>query len=117
MVLAMAEDANRARDFGWFLMSNSKRLVGICERARMKYRRAQTTTKAVEWDSVDWGHYKIVVERDRFPETPWLRIGVLLGALADVWFRIKICVSGWISLSPASSEKFLGVRARTQIPT
>ena len=89
MVFAMAEDANRARDFGWFLMSNSKRLVGICERARMKYRRAQTTTKAVEWASIDWGHYKIIVERDRFPETPWLRIGVLLGALADVWFRIK----------------------------
>ena len=112
----MAEDANRDMDFGWFLMANSKRLVGICERARINVRRAQTT-KVVEWDSIDWGHYKIVVERDRFPETPWLRIGVLLGALADVWFRQKIYVSGWISLSPASSEKFLRVRARTQIPT
>ena len=64
MVFAMAEDANRARDFGWILMSNSKRLVGICERARINARRAQTTTttttttttKAVEWDSIDWGH-------------------------------------------------------------
>ena len=72
MVLAMAEDANRARDFGWFLMSNSERLVGICERARINVRRAQTT-KAAEWDSIDWGHYKIVVEWDRFPEMPWLR--------------------------------------------
>ena len=116
MVLATAEDANRARDFDWFLMPNSKRVVGICERARISVRRAQTT-KAVEWDSIDWGHYTFIVERDRFPETPWLRIRVRLGALADVWFRQSIYVSGWISLSPASSEKFLRVRARTQIPT
>ena len=45
MVLAMAEDANRTRDFGWFLMSNSKRVVGICERARINVGWAQTTTK------------------------------------------------------------------------
>ena len=93
--------------FGWLLMPSSKHLVGIFERARINVRRAQTTTKVVEWDTIDWGHYEIVVERDRFPEAPWLRIGVFLEAFADMWFRMAFYLSGWISLSPASSEHFL----------
>lgn len=32
--------------------------------------RAQTKTKAVEWDSVEWEHYIKVVEWDSFHEIP-----------------------------------------------
>ena len=67
-MLALAENANRDKDFGWFLMAKSIRLVGICERARINVRRAQTT-KAVEWDSIEWEHYKKVVEWDSLHET------------------------------------------------
>ena len=89
MVLIMDSNAIQKKCLDWYIFFGSdvgavilcwvgvlssflKTLLPCFGSARRSARlsRAQTKTKAVEWDSVEWEHYVKVVEWDSFHETP-----------------------------------------------